>query len=435
MIVRRALKTKSAYPSSRMNRLTSHVNDGCPIESTKGQDHENTVEVFNVGELVDGEIEVLRFFKLTELEKGKGSRIVTVISSASSDDTTEERDDTINNPSVGDTKLRAYYDTNNTIHSMTGETQSTSTYETKCTDVKLSSRMKSTRLTSVTEESTFDIIAALCAVHQPKYLLSDESDWNFDDDESIFTDDNGDESYREIFKSRTWVARHLAPEASPMSNISDCKLDDDEHSFTDDEISDSRNDIDTFVSERIDLDDTSCHSFEIGLKGNYSIIKSASNSEKSSVQLLEAKDFAWGIGEKAIETQLASLLPQLPIQTQQTRIEPVVIMKPSLEDNITRKVVHQKSSGSLTLDDDTFFDLEQFKHNFFGVDSPKLQSSRLKRMLGRRIVVYRKSYNSITLVDETSFDLEQFEHDFFHMSSSKHYSSNRFERLFGRRIL
>lgn len=422
-MVRRALKTKSAYPSSRMNRLTSHVNNGCPIES---------VEVFNVGELVDGEIEVLRFFKLTELEKGEGSRIVTVISSASTDDPTEERDDMINNPSVGDTKLRAYDDTN-TIHSMTGETQSNST---------LSSRMKSTRLTSVTEESTFDIIAALCAVHQPKYLLSDKSDWKFDDDieyftddESIFTDDNGDESYHEIFKSRTWVACHLAPEASPMSNISDCKLDDDEHSFTDDEISDSRNDIDTFISERIDLDDTSCHSFEIGLKGNYSIIKSASNSEKSSVQLLEAKDFAWSIGEKAIETQLASLLPQPPIQTQQTRIEPVVVMKPSLEDNITRKVVHQKSSGSLTLDDDTYFDLEQFKHNFFGVDSPKHQSSRLKRMLGRRIVVHRKSYDSITLVDDTSFDLEQFEHDFFHMSSSKHYSSNRFERLFGRRIL
>lgn len=416
-----------------MNRLTSHVNNGCPIES---------VEVFNVGELVDGEIEVLRFFKLTELEKGEGSRIVTVISSASTDDTTEERDDTINNPSVGDTKLRAYDDTNS-IHSMTGETQSNSTYKTKCTDVKLSSRMKSTRLTSVTEESTFDIIAALCAVHQPKYLLSDKSDWKFDDDieyftddESIFTDDNGDESYHEIFKSRTWVACHLAPEASPVSNISDCKLDDDEHSFTDDEIiSDSRNDIDTFISERIDLDDTSCHSFEIGLKGNYSIIKSASNSEKSSVQLLEAKDFAWGIGEKAIETQLASSSSRPPIQTHLVRFEPVVIMKPSLEFNITRKVVHQKSSGSLTLDDDTYFDLEQFKHNFFGVDSPKHQSSRLKRMLGRRIVVHRKSYDSITLVDDTSFDLEQFEHDFFHMSSSKHYSSNRFERLFGRRIL
>jgi hypothetical protein len=300
--------------------------------------------------------------------------------------------------------------------------------------------MKSTRLTPLNEESTFDIIAALCAVHQLKYLLSDKSDWKFDDDieyftddESIFTDDD-DKSYHEIFKS-PWTACHLDPEASPMSNISDCKLDDDEHSFTDDEISDSRNDIDTFISERIDLDDTSCHSFEIGLKGNYSIIKSASNSEKSSVQLLEAKDFAWGIGEKAIETQLASLLPQPPIQTQQTRIEPVVIMKPSLEDNITRKVVHQKSSGSLTLDDDTYFDLEQFKHNFFGVDSPKHQSSRLKRMLGRRIVVHRKSYDSITLVDDTSFDFEQFEHDFFHMSSSKHYSSNRFERLFGRRIL
>ena len=56
-------------------------------------------------------------------------------------------------------------------------------------------------------------------------------------------------------------------------------------------------------------------------------------------------------------------------------------------------------------------------------------------MLGRRIVVCRKSSDSITIDVDTSFDLEQFEHDFFHMSSSKHYSSNRFERLFGRRIL
>jgi hypothetical protein len=79
--------------------------------------------------------------------------------------------------------------------------------------------------------------------------------------------------------------------------------------------------------------------------------------------------------------------------------------------------------------------MEQFKHNFFGVDASKHYSSYFKRMLGRRIVVCRKSSDSITIDVDTSFDLEQFEHDFFHMSSSKHYSSNRFERLFGRRIL
>jgi hypothetical protein len=291
--------------------------------------------------------------------------------------------------------------------------------------------MKSTRLTLSNEESTFDIIAALCAVHQPKYLLSDKSDWKFDDDidyftddKSIFTDDK-DESYHGIFKSRTWTACHLDPEASPAANTSDSK----------EENSNSLDDIDTFISQRIDLDDTSCHSFEVGLEGNYSkVVTSASTSEEYSVQLLEAKDFAWGIGEKAIETQLASLSSRPPTQTPQGRIEPA-ISKQSLEDKIARKVVHQKITDSLTLDNDTYFDLEQFKHNFFGVDASKHYRSHFERMLGRRNVVHRKSSDSITLDDDTSFDLEQFEHDFFHMSSSKHYISNRFERLFGRLIL
>lgn len=65
--------------------------------------------------------------------------------------------------------------------------------------------------------------------------------------------------------------------------------------------------------KRIDLDDTSCHSFKVILQENYFIVKSASISEKSSVQLLEAKDVFSGIGEKAIETQLALTRIDLPL--------------------------------------------------------------------------------------------------------------------------
>jgi hypothetical protein len=140
-----------------MKRISSHV-DGGPSQS-----HENNkVEVFNVGELVDGEIEVLRFFKLKKLEKGRESRIVTVISSASSDDTTEERDDTINNPSVGETKLRACDDTN-TIHSMTDETQSTYTDETQST---YTDETKSTCTYETKSTSAYHLLCnALCQEH------------------------------------------------------------------------------------------------------------------------------------------------------------------------------------------------------------------------------------------------------------------------------
>lgn len=83
--------------------------------------------------------------------------------------------------------------------------------------------MKSTQLTPF----TFDIIAALCAVLQPKYLLSDKSNWELDDDIEYFTDDKSiytddkEESYHEFFKSRTWTACYLAPETSSVLNISD----------------------------------------------------------------------------------------------------------------------------------------------------------------------------------------------------------------------
>jgi hypothetical protein len=375
-----------------------------------------------------------RFFKLTKLEKGKGSRIVTtVIFSASTDDTTEERDDTINNSSVEDEELRAYDDIN-TIQSManeaqstytdetkstsTYETQSTCTYETKSTYVKLSTTMKSTRLTSITEESTFDgtmysrsvdssgsstvvdnIIAALCGIRQPKYLTLDKSESKLGDEDSGYViedesncTDNGDESYHEHFKSWRWTACQ-APVALPVANTSDSKV----------EGTDSRDHIDTFLSQRIDLDDTSCHSFKFGLEGNYSIVVTSSSTfEESSVQILEAKDFVWGTGEKDIETQLDSSLSRPPTQTPQGRIEPVIS---------ERKVVHLTSSDSLTSDDDISLE-----------DDNSLR------------VVHLKS--SVTLNHDTHFDLEQFKQNFFGKGSSKskHYTRRRFERLLGRRI-
>lgn len=93
--------------------IAHHVNGGCcticQVESNKAMSQ--------------------GFFKLTELEKEKGSRIVTIISSASTDDSIQKRDDKINNSSVEDKELRACDDIN-TIKLMAEKTQSTYTYKT-----------------------------------------------------------------------------------------------------------------------------------------------------------------------------------------------------------------------------------------------------------------------------------------------------------------